>query len=322
MAAVVVVALGLGVVGVVRTGLAPDQVAAVVAGSRPGVILAAIALMTFDFVVLALRWRALIPTDRPTSVLGLVRILTVGLLLNYALTGAVGEPATAALVQRRFGVPAEAAFAGNVLGRFLGLGVAAAIAFAAVGFTDVPVDPEWRPAVAAVAGAVVVVAGGLGMVATRPEWIMRLADRTVGRFARFRHVHGMAYRFAEAVGHAGRLGPRRWAEAVGWAFVGHAVVIAGTALACVGVGASPDVGGVAFTYGMVTAGAVVLFAFPGSQAGWDVLLVTLLVKTAGVPLAAATAAALTVRLQQVLVTVIGAVALLLEGRDGIRGRQG
>jgi ABC-type Co2+ transport system permease subunit len=65
---------------------------------------------------------------------------------------------------------------------------------------------------------------------------------------------------------------------------------------------------------MSTAGAVVLFAFPGSQMGWDAMFASLLAAVAGVPAADAVAVALVVRVQQLLLQVGGALTLLASSR--------
>jgi hypothetical protein len=61
---------------------------------------------------------------------------------------------------------------------------------------------------------------------------------------------------------------------------------------------------------MATAGAIVLFAFPGSQVGWDASFTSLLVTTAGLTLPQALATAMVVRVQQLVVVGVGALALL------------
>ena len=89
----------------------------------------------------------------------------------------------------------------------------------------------------------------------------------------------------------------------------------GIGLAAVGLGAHPDPAGLTFTYAMTTAGAVVLFGIPGAQVGWDAMFSTLLVATAGMSLQSALGVLVVVRVQQVLVVVIGAVTLVASERS-------
>ena len=90
---------------------------------------------------------------------------------------------------------------------------------------------------------------------------------------------------------------------------GHACVTAGIVVAVLGLGRQPDLPGLAFTYATTTAGAVALFALPGSQIGWDALFGALLVGSAGLALPDAVAVALLVRLQQVAFMVVGGGAV-------------
>jgi hypothetical protein len=160
---------------------------------------------------------------------------------------------------------------------------------------------------------------GCAVAAARPAWIRRLARATTGRFARLGRLHTAVMGLTEALDAVGGLGRAAWARAAGWALVGHAFVIAGTGLAAVAFGGAPDLAGLAFTYAMATAGAVVLFAFPGSQVGWDAMFTSLLVTTASLTLPQALAVALVVRVQQLGVVALGAIALLRGGHEGGEG---
>ena len=65
-----------------------------------------------------------------------------------------------------------------------------------------------------------------------------------------------------------------------------------------------------FSQCAVTAGAVVLFAVPGMQVGWDAAFATLLVTTVGLPVEHALAITVLVRLQQLVVVSVGAFVLV------------
>jgi uncharacterized membrane protein YbhN (UPF0104 family) len=83
-------------------------------------------------------------------------------------------------------------------------------------------------------------------------------------------------------------------------------VTLGIAVAILGFEQPVEWLGLVFTYTTTTAGAVVLFAFPGSQLGWDAMFATLLATAAGVPHADAIAISILVRMQQLGYMLVGA----------------
>lgn len=275
-------------------------------------ILTAFSVMTAGFAFLALRWRSLLPGDnRNIGIGGLTSILLVGTLMNYALPGPVGELAAAAMASRRYGVTAEVALAAGLHARFVGLGVAGSVALLLLVVADMPVTPEYFPWIAT---ATVVIACGvivLTLLSSRPAMLASLSRVFVAPFSILAPLHQSLLRFADALGLVGRVGLRRYALASLWAFCGHGCVIGGIMIAASGLGAEPAAAGLAFTYTVATAGAVVLYAFPGSQVGWDGMFCALLVTTTGVSMPDALAMTLVVRIQQLLVVCLGALVLIL-----------
>jgi hypothetical protein len=70
-----------------------------------------------------------------------------------------------------------------------------------------------------------------------------------------------------------------------------------------------------FTYAAATAGAVLLFLFPGSSVGWDLSFGALLVVTTGLAAGDAAAVAVVARAQQSLVLLLGVAAMWFLARD-------
>ena len=275
-------------------------------------ILAAFSIMTAGFAFLALRWRSLLPGDnRHIGIGGLTSILLVGTLLNYALPGPVGEVAAAAMASRRYGIGAELALAAGLHARFVGLGVAGSVALLLLIVADMPVAPEYFPWIASATTLIAVGVIFLTVISSRPAILRWVADRIFQPFSMFGPLYRSLLRFADALGMVGRVGARRYAIASLWAFCGHGCVIGGILIAASGLGAEPAAAGLAFTYTVATAGAVVLYAFPGSQVGWDGMFCALLVTTTGVSMPDALAMTLVVRLQQLLVVCLGALVLML-----------
>jgi hypothetical protein len=279
-------------------------------------LVAATALMSFAFVIMSLRWRALMPATNKPPVLGLTSIILAGLLLNYAVPGPFGELAAAWFAHRRYGLPLADAMASGVGARLIGLASAALMAALIGLFAPLPIDPRLNEAV--LIGAAAVGAGGLMLLAlaARPAPIIRAVDRAVSAAdgpgplrTIVRRGLGAVRALAEASHRVALGGPARLLPALGWSTLGHFTVIAGILIALDGLDATPSPVGVAFTYAITTASSVLLFALPGSQFGWDALFATLLSQAGGASEVDALATAGLVRAQQLLYMVIGAIAV-------------
>jgi hypothetical protein len=282
------------------------------------VVVGALALMCCGFVFLAARWRAMIVQHERMRVLPMTALLVIGQLLNYALPGPVGEFAAAALAGRRYGIPAEMAFAASVHARLIGLVMAGAVAGGLALLVEMPAPEGTGRWIAAAGGFLAFTAAMLAVLSARPAWVRRGVDLTLGRVRRLGGVADSVRRFADSMQAVGRLGPRRYAEGALWALAGHACVLGGIRLAAMGLDVAPNIAGLCFTYASSTAGAALVFAFPGGQVGWDAIFSALLVTAAGVSLPDALALTLVVRVQQLLMVLAGAVALPLwfRGTDG------
>jgi len=315
-------AIGLAAIAIARTDLGALHTDDLLQRARPLWLLAATAIMSLAFVFMSLRWRALLPREQRPPVMGLTAIILAGLLLNYALPGPVGELGAAWFTSRRYGVGTARALASGVTARAIGLATAALL-----GFTFWFIAPLELPEGTGRAIGLAVAAigsGGLALIALtlRPDLWIRLADQVARRVNAQGAVGKVVHKLrdgvvslasaAHQVLHGGR-GPLL--EAAGWSLLGHLTVTSGIAVAVAGLDATVDWLGLVFTYTTTTAGAVVLFAFPGSQLGWDALFATLLATAAGLPQADAVAVSVLVRVQQLLYMVVGGVVVLWLVRD-------
>ena len=80
------------------------------------------------------------------------------------------------------------------------------------------------------------------------------------------------------------------------------------------MGLDPYLPGVLFTYCAATAAVVALIAFPGSQVGWDALFLTFLLATTDLQLVEGLGVVALVRLQQVVLLILGAASLSMGRR--------
>lgn len=312
---------GLGVVvvaavAVSRFDMEGDSVETLLTQAAWGPLAAGMMVMTTAFVCMGFRWRALMPAGTKASPMGLTAMVCAGLLLNYAVPGPMGELGAAWFAHRRYKLPMSDSLASGVAARVIGLATASGIALIVWLAVDLPV-PESYDNVVAVAAALTGFGGvALSWLAAKPEWWKRTARQLLKPFRGTGRVGQITDKIdrgvsslADALGRVATRGWRAYATAAGWACLGHVTVVTGIWVVSGSLGVQPDPAGMVFTYCLTTAGAVALFALPGSQVGWDAMFGVLLVGTAGLEPGPAVALALVVRLQQLSVLLLGAVAL-------------
>jgi uncharacterized membrane protein YbhN (UPF0104 family) len=311
-----ILALALVAVVIARSSEGEEALRDVLARAQLWPLLGALMLMITAFFCMGLRWRALMPAGTRAHPLGLMSMVCAGLLLNFAVPGPVGEVAAAWFAHKRYKVAMATSLASGIAARLLGLASAAGLALTAWLLTDLPVAPEWQRLVAVAATSMGV--GGVGLVAmaARPRWWRPTVSRVLQRVAGPGRIGALIRRadvgigaVADALAETALRGPGAYARALGWSLAGHLCVTLGIATAAAAFGATVDPAGLLFTYATTTAGAVVLFALPGSQIGWDAMFFTLLVGTAGVAPANALAIATVVRIGQLVVMGLGALSL-------------
>ena len=316
LAAALLGAIGLGVLALWQSDLGREHVETVWARTTWPPLVFALGIMTVGLCFLGLRWRALVPGGDKLPVLGMTGAVASGMLLNYALPGPVGELAAPMLVQRRYGFPAEMTLAAGIHARFVGLATAGAFAGVAWVFGDMPIPPDYVGLIGVAAAAIVLGAVGLGVLSSRPQLLHVISEQTNGRMAGlpfvgglFAKIHDAVCRVAASLGKVGQIGVRRYSKAVFWSLSGHTAVATGIWVGAVGMGMDPSPFGVVFTYCAATAGVIALFALPGGQLGWDALFCAFFTVTTGVELPDAIAVTLLVRVQQILLLLVGALSL-------------
>ena len=110
-------------------------------------------------------------------------------------------------------------------------------------------------------------------------------------------------------------GPRAYTESIAWALLGHLFVASGIALAAQSVGVSVSWSAVLFTYAASIAASVAMFMLPASGMAWDMLFATTLKVTGSIPFNSAIAITMVVRIQQMLVAMIGLFIVWLMAKE-------
>lgn len=313
----------IALVGAYQSDLGAEAIHDLQNAANPMLLLASGLIISLAFYFLGLRWRALMPPPHHPPGLGLSSIICAGLLLNYAVPGPFGELGAAWFAHKRYQLPLADALATGVTARLIGLATASLLALLIWATVALP-PPAENGDVLAMANDLIPVAAimiGIGgvllfMLAIRPSWWRSLSAALFGRWTGTSKPAHLARRLdqaiaslADALSQTASRGLAAYAKTVGWSVAGHAAVITGIYVAAVGLGATPSLAGLSFTYAATTASAVALFAFPGSQFGWDLMFFSLMVAAAGLSAPVAGALAVFVRLQQISMMLLGAITL-------------
>jgi hypothetical protein len=319
-----ILAIGLGL-----HTLQPDEaplveVKSLMVNAEIPLLILGILAMSAGMIFVAIRWRCLLPDSSGIPPTGLTGMVCSGLLLNYAVPGPAGELAAAYLVKKRYQKPATVALAASLHARFIGLGTAALMA-AGIGVAcTLPTPPAHQNKIQIAIGLIAAGALFVAILSAFPRFLKSLSSHTAGALSKrlsgrlgqaLAAVDKGVHRLAEGLGEVGRLGFWPYMQATFWAILAHLFVFLGILLSCKAMGISPYWPGILLSYCAATAAVIALIAFPGSQLGWDLLLVAFLKFTAGLSPAEAWAVVILVRIQQLLLLVAGAGFLLHYGRD-------
>jgi len=316
--------LALAALGLWHSDFGRQALADLLARSQPGGVLLGILVISLATPITAARWRCLLP--EPVASRGSLWLLTqiqcVAVLFNYAVPGPVGELVAALLVKRRYGIGASEALAASMVARLVGLAVAAFMAAFIFLVAPLPIPDNWRQAALAAAVAMLLGAGALALAAARPRQLQTLMARSGGpverRGGRLGQLtargRGMADKLLLALAAISKRGPKPLLKATAWTTVGHVISPTGVAIAAWSMGMAPAWAGVVFTNVFVIVSALALYLFPGSQVGWDVMYCTVFTGSTGVSLADAAAVTVLARVQQSLLVLLGALALLFLAR--------
>lgn len=317
MTLLVLGSIGMGLVALWNIELGEESLSSLWARSNKPLFIAALALISCAMPCVAMRWRALLPTENQADAkpLFMTAILSSAFVLNLALPGPVGEAISAGMLSQRSKTPFSDSLAALAVSRIIGLASSCMLAGLMWAVAPFPTPPEWASILSATAAVLLLVAGGTAAVTLFPTLPIRILNALKPSTAN----HALSRLWAkliqgvlsllEAVQATATRGFKAYAHSLFWALAGHALVACGIAMAAHAGGTAAPWSAVIFTYAASIAGSVVMFMFPGSAVGWDVLFGTTLAMTANISAIEAGAVTIVVRVQQLLVAVFGAGAL-------------
>lgn len=317
MTLLVLGSIGMGLVALWNIELGDESLSSLWARSDKPLFIAALGLISCAMPCVAMRWRALLPRENQSaaSPLFMTAILSSAFVLNLALPGPVGEAISAGMLSQRSKTPFSDSLAALAVSRIIGLASSCMLAGLMWAFAPFPTPPEWASILSATAVVLLLVAGGTAAVTLFPATPIRILNA----FKPAKPKNGLSRLWLktidailslfEAVQATATRGARAYAHSLFWALSGHALVACGIAMAAQAGGTAAPWSAVIFTYAASIAGSVVMFMFPGSAVGWDVLFGTTLAMTANISAIEAGAVTIVVRVQQLLVAIFGAGAL-------------
>ena len=282
--------------------------------SNPIFVILSTLSMSLAFWGMGCRWRALMPCN-PDS-LSLSAIVCAGLLLNYAAPGPMGELAAAYLASKRFPLSLSQALASGVVARLVGLISAALIGAVVWLCLPLSIAPKLTFVIQITAGfALLLGLGLLSIIVCSKYWIhlsqkIQPVEATHSFFSKLLHKAGSAIASLCTDTVSIKDDPNAsYLRALAWSLFSHSCVILGIILLTYAFQSPFSFWGIVFTYSVTTAGAVLLFALPGSYLGWDALFLGLLLSTTPIQESHAVAIVAIVRIQQLGYMLLGGMSL-------------
>ena len=269
--------------------------------------------MSLAFLGMGLRWRALMPVKPPLFPIS--GIICAGLLLNYATPGPLGEVAAAYFVSKRFPLSFSKALASGVIARMLGL-ISAAILGASIWiFCPLTIDSDLILPIQLIALFSLSLGLGLLSLLLFPQFWSGLTkprsdEKKQSKIQQYMFfAQEKMHQFSLDAADLGQSLNSSYVWAIFWSCFSHSAVILSIVLMGMAFHADGSLYGIIFTYAITTAGAVLLFALPGSYIGWDALFLGLLLSTAGMTQTESFAIVGIVRIQQLGYMLLGAISL-------------
>ena len=269
--------------------------------------LSALLLISLSMPFVALRWRSFFPVEvkKDSSALMLTGFLAAAFVLNLALPGPVGEALSAGMAQRKYKISFSHALASLGLSRILGLASACGISGLVYWFAPFEIDPKWSFTLQSAAVFLVLSSSVLVAIAFLPQ---KTADvlNSIPHPKVLNPLWRIADQFLNALQETLDLGWKSYGESFFWAVLGHTMVALGIYVATIAIGIEASWSAILFTYAASIAASIVMFLLPGSSVGWDLLFATTLSATTNMHLLEAGAITAIIRIQQLLVALLGA----------------
>ena len=281
----------------------------------------ALLLLSMGLPTVAMRWKSLLaPEERERSnPFFMTALLMIGHLLNTAIPGPAGEAISGWMLHKKYDVDFGNSLSALLVSRILGLVSAFLIACTMFAFAPFIVDPEYVDKLVYVS----ILLGILGLSASSitlfPAYPKRLLNqiRTFGGFqyTSIQRLFDFADRLLDSFIETAKRGLSAYLRAFSWCIAGHSMVALGIFYTVEALGYSVSWTAIFFTYSSSIIFSLVMFMFPGSTVGFDILFSGILHVTGNLPLEVAVLVASVVRFHQSLIAVIGGALMLFSSKQ-------
>ena len=281
----------------------------------------ALIFLSLGLPTVAMRWRALLAVDeqRRARPLFMTALLMVGHLLNVAAPGPIGEVVARWVVHKRYDVDFGNAVSALLVSRVLGLVSAFVIACGAFLVAPFEVAPEYIDKMWAVGSLLLVLGLSVSMVVLFPNYPKRMLAslRTITVFQRsfIQRLFDGVDKLLDSFLATAKRGLSAYATAFAWCLAGHGLVAYGIYETVIALGYTVGVSSVFATYSGSIIFSLVMFLFPGSTFGFDVLFSGILHATSGLPLKVAALVAAVIRFHQSLIAVLGGALMFFSSQS-------
>lgn len=293
-----------------------EDVDTLIAQMDPTYFAWAIVLLSAGLPTVAMRWRSLLDPEekKRTKPLFMTGLLMLGHLLNVGIPGPVGEVVTSWIVHKRYDVNFGNSLSALLVSRILGLISAFLIAVVVFSIAPIKVAEEYVDKLWVVSVLLLALGGVASSVVLFPQYPRRILTSVrkytwlQGRFLQqgFDLIDQLLGSFIDTA----KRGWLAYGEAFFWCVLGHSMVASGIFCTVLALGYDVVWTGIFFTYSSSIIFSLVMFMFPGSTLGFDVLFSGMLHVTGGIPLPVAVLVASVIRLHQSLIAVLGGVMLV------------
>lgn len=245
-------------------------------------------------------------------------LLMIGHLLNTTIPGPAGEAISGWMLHKKYDVNFGNALSALLVSRILGLVSAFLIACAMFAVAPFIVDPEYLDKLVYVS----ILLGGLGIVASSitlfPSYPKRLLQK-IRTFTLLQHnsiqrLCDFGDRLLDSFIETAKRGLPAYLQAFFWSVSGHSMVALGIFYTVQALGYSVSWTAIFFTYSSSIIFSLVMFMFPGSTVGFDILFSGILHVTGNLPLEVAVLVASVVRFHQSLIAVIGGAMMIFSSK--------
>ena len=298
-----------------------DSVDELLANMEPSQFGWALFLLSLGLPTVAFRWRSLLAPEEKKRVnpVFMTSLLMISHLFNISLPGPAGEGLSGWVLHKKYDVDFGNALSALLVSRILGLVSAFLIACSMFAVAPFVVSPEYVDKLVYVSIFLGILGAAASSITLFPAYPKRLLQRirTLKLLQQdfIQRLFDFADKLLESFIATAKRGLPAYLEAFFWCVVGHSMVALGVYYTVLALGYSVSWTAVFFTYSASIIFSLVMFMFPGSTVGFDVLFSGILHVTGNLPLEIAVLVASVVRFHQSLIAILGGALMLFSSKE-------